>query len=201
MSVGLSGGYFLAVSVAGGGSLNSVPAGIAYTNGGGIQGAVFEIGTMVTLTPSASTGYDFSAWSGACTGAGSCVVTMNGDINVSAAFIPQTFTVTAVMGVNGSVTPSNSLVNYGDSLMITITPNSGYTLSTLTDNGAPVTAVPGPSGTFTYTIANIASNHDTSATYTPLAESAVPVPALGLPGLLILTGVLSLFGLRRKQNR
>jgi hypothetical protein len=46
-------------------------------------------GTQVTLTAAPSTGYSFSGWTGACSGLGSCMVTMNSAINVLANFIVQ----------------------------------------------------------------------------------------------------------------
>jgi hypothetical protein len=46
----------------------------------------YEIGTEVVLTATPSSGYSFSGWSGACSGIGNCVVTMNSAVSVSANF-------------------------------------------------------------------------------------------------------------------
>lgn len=73
----------LTFSGTGGGSVNSSPAGIAST---GAASATFDVGTPVTLmaTPGATSA--FSGWSGACTGTGNCVVTMDADRTVDAGF-------------------------------------------------------------------------------------------------------------------
>src|SRR6266545_5517475 len=55
--------------------------------------ATYASGTIVTLTASPSAGSVFQGWSGACTGTGSCTVTMDANKSVTAQFDP-TFTVT-----------------------------------------------------------------------------------------------------------
>jgi hypothetical protein len=76
--------YTLTVSVTGGpGTVTSSPAGIRCT--AGACGASFPAGTRVTLTPS---GGRFRDWSGACSGQGSCVVTLTKSLKVVARFRP-----------------------------------------------------------------------------------------------------------------
>ncbi len=71
----------LSVTVAGTGLVTSSPAGI---NCGATCAASFAKGTTVTLT---ATGTNFSGWTGGgCIGVGSCVVTLTGDVIVSATF-------------------------------------------------------------------------------------------------------------------
>lgn len=192
----------LTVDITGSGSVTSNPSVISCTNGNGVCGASFGDGTVVALTPAASAGFVFSGWSGGGCTTGTCQLTVTADTTVTAGFTPLTFTVTAtVNGGSGGVAPSSSAVAYGSSLTVTITPGTGYTLGTFTDNGASVNATPGSSGTFTYTIASIAANHGVVATFSPLS-SPVPVPALGLSGLLLLTGGLLIVGTgRRKKSR
>jgi hypothetical protein len=48
--------------------------------------AIYDHGTVVTLTASASDGSVFSGWSGACSGTGPCVVIMTAAQNVTATF-------------------------------------------------------------------------------------------------------------------
>ncbi len=69
----------LAVVLAGTGSVTSSPAGI---NCGATCTALFNKGTSVTLTV---TGAGFSGWSGGgCAGMGTCVITLNADVIVTA---------------------------------------------------------------------------------------------------------------------
>ena len=49
-------------------------------------------GTSVKLTASPKSGWQFAGWSGACSGTGSCTVTMNGNKSVTASFTVPTFT-------------------------------------------------------------------------------------------------------------
>ena len=68
----------------GGGSVTSTPAGIACT--AGTCNATFTSGTQVTLLPTADANSIFAGWSGACSGTGSCTVTLNAPVSVSANF-------------------------------------------------------------------------------------------------------------------
>ena len=73
----------LNVNVTGGGTVTSNLAGIYCTS---TCGASYGDGTMVTLTATPASGYIFAGWSGACSGAGSCVVTMSAAESVTARF-------------------------------------------------------------------------------------------------------------------
>jgi hypothetical protein len=75
--------HTLTVSVVGSGSVASTPSGIACPT---TCVASFADGDEVTLTPTAAGGSTFTGWSGACTGAGACTVTMDGDKTVTATF-------------------------------------------------------------------------------------------------------------------
>jgi hypothetical protein len=75
--------FTLSVSVTGNGSVTSSPAGI---NCGATCSANFNSGTPVTLTANHAAGASFIGWSGACSGTGACMVTMNMFKSVSAAF-------------------------------------------------------------------------------------------------------------------
>lgn len=75
----------LAVSGASGGSISSAPSppgGVCPSN----CSQYFPVDEVVTLTPAAGSGADFSNWSGDCSGSGTCQVTMNSDKNVTANF-------------------------------------------------------------------------------------------------------------------
>jgi hypothetical protein len=73
----------LAKAGTGSGTVTSSPAGI---NCGATCSFGFTSGASVTLTATASAGSTFTGWSGACTGTGSCVVTMSAAKSVTATF-------------------------------------------------------------------------------------------------------------------
>jgi YVTN family beta-propeller protein len=64
---------------------------LAATAGGQVSGK-YNAGTIVTLTPVPAAGFRFSGWSGACSGTGTCSVTMNAAKSVTATFtaVPMT---------------------------------------------------------------------------------------------------------------
>ena len=70
---------------AGSGTVASLPAGISC---GSTCSAEFLTGTMVQLTATASAGSAFTGWSGACTGTGTCEVTLDQARSVTATFTP-----------------------------------------------------------------------------------------------------------------
>jgi hypothetical protein len=85
-----SGSHTLTVLKAGDGSgtVSSTPAGI---DCGSDCTEDFTAGTVVTLTANVDAASTFSGWSGACSGTGDCVVTMDGAKSVTATF--DTYTI------------------------------------------------------------------------------------------------------------
>jgi hypothetical protein len=83
----------------GNGTVTSAPAGISCTISGGIANGAcsfsFAEDASVTLTATPSGGGSFSGWSGACSGTGSCQVTMSAPRAVTAGFTapPPTFAI------------------------------------------------------------------------------------------------------------
>jgi hypothetical protein len=77
--------YTLSVSKngTGSGTVTSNPAGITC---GSDCSEEYASGTVVTLTAQPDSGSEFAGWSGACSGTGSCVVTMTGAKSVTATF-------------------------------------------------------------------------------------------------------------------
>lgn len=96
--------YDFTASVQGSGAVTSTPAGIACGSGQpGPCTASFGDGASVSLTPAADPGWVFSGWTGDCTGAGPCVVTMDRARSVTATFVTAQDLSVTVSGP-GSVT-------------------------------------------------------------------------------------------------
>lgn len=131
-------GFTLTVTKAGTGTgtVTSAPAGI---DCGNTCTATFAAGTQVTLTATAASGSTFSGWTGACTAAGSCTVTMDGNKTVTASFTlanpTYTLAVTKAGTGSGTVTSTPAGINCGatcaasypagTSVTLTATPASG----------------------------------------------------------------------------
>ncbi len=81
----------------GAGSITSSPAGI---DCGSTCSAEYEEGAEVTLSPSATSGSSFAGWSGACTGTGTCKVTVD-----AAKAVTATFNINASGGGGTTTTP------------------------------------------------------------------------------------------------
>jgi uncharacterized repeat protein (TIGR02543 family) len=89
----------MAVDPVGGGTTNPAVGVHAYAEN-----------AVVNITATANPGYTFSSWSGACTGSGTCSVTMDADKTVTAHFAQAT---SVLGGVNG-----DGVVNSTDALII-----------------------------------------------------------------------------------
>jgi len=76
--------FKLNASVSGGGIIRSSPQGI---DCGLVCSASFGEDSNVVLLASPNEGYDFIGWTGACSGNGACVVTMDSAKNVTATFL------------------------------------------------------------------------------------------------------------------
>jgi parallel beta-helix repeat protein len=117
-----------------------------------------------TITP--NSGYAISAVTvdGTSVGAVSSYTFTNVQANhtISATFAAlPTFTITASAGSNGTISPTGPVtVNQGANQAFTITPNSGYVVSTVTVDGTSVGAVT------SYTFSNVQANHTISASFT-----------------------------------
>lgn len=71
---------------------------------------LYNIGTVVTLTPTADSGSVFAGWAGGCTGGGGCTVTMSAAITVTAMF-ERTFTFDGEWGAGGTDTVAMGTTN------------------------------------------------------------------------------------------
>jgi uncharacterized repeat protein (TIGR02543 family) len=89
----------------------------------------YDSGTQVSVTATANTGYQFTGWSGACTGTGPCNVTMTADRSVTANFAVVQYTLTPATNPSGAgmITPSApGKYDYTTTVSVTATANTGY---------------------------------------------------------------------------
>jgi hypothetical protein len=124
-------------------SLNSYPLATATagTGSGSVTlnpaGGTYSHGTVVTVTNTPATGSTFTGWSGACTGTGACVVTMNAAKAVTATFTLNSYALaTATAGTGaGSVTldPAGGVFSHGTVVTVTNTPATGSTFTGWSD--------------------------------------------------------------------
>ena len=108
------------------GTVTSAPAGI---DCGADCSESYTQGSVITLTPTPDAGSTFTGWSGACTGTGACVVTMNASQSVTATFDTQTFplnvTIEGLGGVSsnpeGISCPEGCTANFPQGTQVTLT--------------------------------------------------------------------------------
>jgi photosystem II stability/assembly factor-like uncharacterized protein len=127
--------FTLTVSNAGGGTVTSNPSGV---NCGATCSASYNSGTVVTLTATPDSGAVFAGWVGACTGAGSCMVTMNSDKAVTARFAFP-LTVTKSGTGNGTITSNPVGINCGATCGASYDFGTIVTLSPTSDPGSAFT--------------------------------------------------------------
>lgn len=121
---------------------------------------------------------------------------------IVATFAANTYRVTASVSGDGggsSITPTQTIIPYGSPVTFTISPDSGYTLAGLTDNGMAATAVPAGNGSYTYTIASVTEDHTIDAAFAQSAAESVP--ALGTWGMMATAAILAGYASRKRRKR
>jgi subtilase family serine protease len=100
--------FDLTVEIVGTGTVSSNPAGIDCP--GTACTAAFSFGSTVTLTATGVSGTELSGWSGACSGTGACVVSVDAAKSVTATFSAngRDLVVTAVSDPPAAATPGTS---------------------------------------------------------------------------------------------
>ena len=141
------------------GLVSSAPAGISCASACTTQTAPFAIGVQVTLTAVADSGMSFGSWTaGPCSGSTNpqCSFTPAAAVTATAKFFPPSYAITATSGGNGALVCSTPVFQ-GQSSTCTISPATGYALSSLTDNGTSVLG--SVTGGNTYLISNVQAAH------------------------------------------
>ncbi|MGB7554542.1 MAG: hypothetical protein WBM04_09210 [Candidatus Korobacteraceae bacterium] len=85
--------------------------------------------SQITLNASAAGGWTFTGWSGACTGTGSCDVTMTSNQSVTATFTQNTYTLTVSASGNGTVSSADGFINCPGACSYSYLSNTQVTLN------------------------------------------------------------------------
>ena len=133
-------------------------------------GGVYVYGTEATVVATPADCYDFDGWF-----VGDILVsedaeytfTAEADVDLVAVFTIKTYVVTSTAGENGTVDPEgDTVVDCGDNLLFTFTPDEGYGVDQVTVDGVPVDVLGSPDTTDkTYNLEDIRDNHAIEATF------------------------------------
>ncbi len=183
--------YTLEISKVGSGSGTVSGSGI---NCGSVCSNTFAPGTAVTLTAKPASGSTFAGWSGACSGTGTCTVTMNSSASVTATFnsTALTYSITATakgggtitavsnpnvtQGTSGDTTVSVVKVTKGANQIFTIAPKTGNYTASVSVNG---TQVAKNVGNYSYTFSNVTGANTIDATFASAAYTVTASAGTG----------------------
>ncbi len=181
--------YALTTSTTAGGTITSTPGSISCPT---TCAQNFTHGTVVTLTPTASTGYTFTSWGGACSGNGACMVTMTQARNVTATFTINSYNLDVTVTGMGQVTHSTQIdcpsdcqgtYTHGTNVTLTQTAATGYTFAgwggACSSNGActvPMTQARSVTATFTI------NSYTLTTAIAGTGSGVVSAPNISCPG-------------------
>ena len=147
---------------------------VASSEGGSVSttGGTYEGGTKLSITATASEGYEFSGWTGSTETSNVINITLNTNITITANFelievVETQFTATIIAGNGGTVSTPGGTLNEGTVLSITATPNDGYefigwTGSELTSNEVSITVNSDLTLTANFQLIEVATNYYSS---------------------------------------
>ena len=146
----------------------NVTINISPLNSGTVTGeGIYTLNELVEVSATPYLEYDFVNW----TKDGEVLTTnteysfnISDDVTLFANFARKTYTITALVGVGGTITPSgNVVVEHGDDITLTITPDEGWTVLEVLVNNNPISTIPPAGGE--YTFENVISNQSISVSF------------------------------------
>lgn len=105
-------------------------------------------------------------------------LTADKDYTVVITFAPNTFAVTKGQTENGSITIGAEIVDYNGSSDITVTPEDGYSVTSVKVNGTDIGMYEAENGTIKFTIANITEAKNVEATFAATEKAVVDIKSL-----------------------
>ena len=168
--------------------------------------ASFAAGTMVSVVARPSPGYQFTGWSGACTGTNTCDLTMNANASVQATFAalaPGQHALTVSDFGSGTITSAPAGISCGTTCSAVFAAGTNVSLS----------AVPGPGYAFAgwggacsgagACVVQMDTAQFVSATFVPNAiVQGTPIPTLAQWALLLMGLLMVLVaGWQRRSAR
>src|SRR5271157_3022711 len=156
--------YALSVSIGGSGMVTSTDG---YINCPGTCSHSYLGNSQVTLNATPAQGWTFSGWSGACSGTGSCVVTMTQNLSVSATFT-QLYTLTVSTIGSGTVTSTDGFINCPGTCSHSYLGNSQVTLNATPAQGWTFSGWSGACSGTGSCVVTMTQNLSVSATFTQL---------------------------------
>ena len=153
----------LTVSVSGSGTVTSTDG---YINCPGTCSHLYSHNAPVTLNAAAAGGWSFAGWSGACSGNGSCNLTMSQNQSVGATFTQNTYQLSVTTSGSGAVTSTDGFINCPGTCSHNYLSNTQVTLNATPALGWSFTAWGGAcSGTGSCKV-TMTQNLSASATFT-----------------------------------
>ena len=165
--------YTLTASKTGSGTISSNPLGISC---GTDCSEAYVTGTVVTLMATPATNYQFTGWSGACSGTVStCTVSLTAAKSVTANFQPIFVLTTSKTGAgSGTITSLPGGVNCGSDCSEAYLNNTTVTLTATAATGSKFTSWSGAcSGTTTTCTVSMTAAKSVTATFVPLYNLTV----------------------------
>jgi len=153
-------------------TLQSYAFTISAGSGGTVPGGLsqsYSYGSVVQISATPNTGYEFSSWTGpgiADLNAKDTNVTITGIQSATASFAPISYTLVATAGTGGTINALNSSYPYDTNVSLVATPDTGYAFSAWTQSGSGIADTASAS-----TTVRIDGNQSVHATFSPLSYS------------------------------
>jgi hypothetical protein len=174
--------------------IGTVTSNDGFINCGATCSRSYTSASTVTLTATPSAGYNFSGWSGSCTGTGSCVVTMSANRSVTATFTaatpspsatPSPQILTVFKTGSGTVTSVDGFISCGATCSRTYSGSETVTLNASPSAGYNFSGWSGDCSGVASCVVNMTANRDVIANFT---TAPTPSPSsTGSPRVLTIT--------------